>query len=411
MSDPKDTQNIEDLDKQYTDDGPSTEFATLLSESEKEETHREVSTGEKVTGIIQDIRDSVVFVNYGGRSEAALDIQDVKDESGALRYKVGDQIEAYVTSTDGEVQLALSLKNSGREMLQQAYESGIPIEGKVTGFNPGGLVVSVGGVRAFCPMSQIDIQFSEDPAQYAGQTLTFKILELRGRNNVVLSRRACLEEEARKQAEQVRQTLVEGAEMNGKITRLERFGAFVDLGGIEGLIHVSEISHTRVESPGDVLQKGQDVLVKILELKNLGEKNERISLSLKALLEDPWDTVTAQLREGEVVAGKVVSLQNFGAFVELVPGVEGLVHISQISAGKRISKPGEVLSVGQEVKVLVREINRKQRRISLSMRAVEESAQQSAEAEDMAAFKTSQKTQTADAGNAMAEALRKAGLA
>ena len=200
-------------------------------------------------------------------------------------------------------------------------------------------------------------------------------------------------------------------ELTGTVTRLERFGAFVDLGGIEGLVHVSEISHTRVESPGDVLQKGQELRVKILELKDLGKKEERISLSLKAMEADPWDKATEQFKEGDVVTGKVVSTPNFGAFVELAPGIEGLVHISQLSSGKRISKPTEVVSVGQEVQARVQEINRRQKRISLSMRAIEEDATEKAAAEDMAAFKTQQQTQAPSEGdNAMAEALRRAGL-
>ncbi len=410
MNEPNNSHNIEDLDKQYTDEGPSTEFAALLAESDNKGDRKEVAVGEKVTGILQEIGSSVAFVSYGGRSEAAIDTLELKDESGNLKYKTGDTLEAYVASIEGEVRLTLSLKSSNSDLLRQAFESGIPIEGKVTGFNPGGLVVNVSGARAFCPMSQIDTRFCEDPAVYAGQTLTFKILELRGRNNVVLSRRAYLAEENAKQANELRKKLVEGAEMTGVVTRMERFGAFVDLGGVEGLIHVSEIGHTRVENPGDVLQKNQEVRVKILEIKNLGEKNERISLSLKALQEDPWDKLVNQFSEGAIITGKVVSIQNFGAFVELAPGVEGLVHISQLSSGKRISKPGEVVSIGQEVKAVIREINRKQRRISLSMRAVEEDAQQNAEAEDMAAFKSMQQKQTTDVGNAMMEALRKAGL-
>jgi len=410
MSETNDTPNIEELEEKYGDQGPSAEFGAMLEQNEKEGQHREVSAGEKVSGTLQEIGDSVTFVDYGGRSEAAIETQELRNESGDLRYNAGDVIEAFVANTDGEVKLTLSLRGANRQALRQAHESGIPIEGKVTGFNTGGLVVNINGVRAFCPMSQIDVRFCDDPAEYAGQTLTFKILEIRGRNNVVVSRRAFLEEEVRKQADELRATLSEGQDLPGKVTRLERFGAFVDLGGVEGLVHVSEISHTRVEHPRDVLQKSQEVTVRILELKNLGEENERISLSIKALEDDPWEKVTEEFREGDVISGKVVSIQNFGAFVELTPGVEGLVHISQLSAGKRINNPNEVVSVGQEVKAQVREINRRQRRISLSMRALEEDAKQSAEAEDMAAFKSQQKAQVSDGDNSMAEALRRAGL-
>lgn len=411
MNEANESHNIEELDKQYANDGPSKEFAELLAESEQKENHREVTLGEKVTGTLQAMGDSVAFVDYGGRSEASIEMQELRDEDGELKYNSGDVIEAYVVSTEGEVRLTLSMRASSPEMLQQAKDKGIPVEGKVTGFNPGGLVVNISGARAFCPMSQIDMGFVEDPASYAGRTLTFKIMELRGRNNVVVSHRAYLEEENSKKANELRKQLAVDQELTGKVTRLERFGAFVDLGGVEGLVHVSEISHTRVENPNDVLQKGQELRVKILELKDLGGKEERISLSMKAMEADPWDKATEQFKEGDVVTGKVVSTPNFGAFVELAPGIEGLVHISQLSSGKRISKPTEVVSIGQEVQARVQEINRRQKRISLSMRAIEEDATEKAAAEDMAAFKAQQQTQSpSEADNAMAEALRRAGL-
>ncbi|MBT3602813.1 MAG: S1 RNA-binding domain-containing protein [Candidatus Latescibacteria bacterium] len=411
MNESNESPSMEELDKQYTDDGPSKEFADLLAESEEKDNHKEVSVGEKVTGTLQSVGDAVAFVDYGGRSEASIEVLELKDEDGELKYNSGDPIEAYVANTEGEVKLTLSLRVSSPEMLQQAKEKGIPVEGKVTGFNPGGLVVNLGGARAFCPMSQIDMGFVDDPASYAGRTLTFKIMELRGRDNVVVSHRAYLVEENSKLADELRKELAVDQEIVGKVTRLERFGAFVDLGGVEGLVHVSEISYTRVDSPGDVLQKGQELRVKILELKDLGGKEERISLSLKAMEPDPWDKAVEEFREGEIVKGKVVSTPNFGAFVELAPGIEGLIHISQLSSGKRISNPTEVVSVGQEVQARVQEINRRQKRISLSMRAVEEAAEQSAAAEDMAAFKTQQETQApSGADNAMAEALRRAGL-
>lgn len=412
MSETNESQNIEELDKQYTDEGPSKEFAELLAQNDKQDSHRELSVGEKVTGTLQNVSDAVAFVDYGGRSEASIDGQELKDENGDFKYQSGDTIEAYVASTEGEVRLTLSMRTSSREMLQQAKDNGIPVEGRVTGFNQGGLVVNLSGARGFCPMSQIDMGFVEDPASYAGQTLTFKIVELRGRNNVVVSRRAFLEDENRKKADELRKQLAVDQELTGTVTRLERFGAFVDLGGVEGLVHVSELSHTRVETPQEVLQKGQQIKVKILELKDLGGKEERISLSMKALEADPWEKATEAFKEGDVVTGKVVSTPNFGAFVELAPGIEGLVHISQLSSGKRIAKPTDVVSVGQEVQARIQEINRRQRRISLSMRAIEEDAAEKAAAEDMAAFKSQQATQSSSGdGNAMVEALRRAGLA
>ena len=266
-----DAPTVEELDKKYAEDTPDTEFATLLEESDKQN-YREVSTGDKITGTIREIGDSTAFIDFGGRSEGSIDIQELRDESGELKYKTGDTIEAFVANTDGEIRLAFSLRVSSRQLLRQAHQNDMPIAGKVTGFNTGGLVVNIGGLRAFCPMSQIDTGYCDDPASYAGQTHNFKIVELRGRNNVVVSRRAYLEEENRKKADEMRQQLSEGEERTGTITRIERFGSFVDLGGVEGLVHVSEISHTRVENPRSVLKKGEEVRVKIIGLKNLGKK-------------------------------------------------------------------------------------------------------------------------------------------
>lgn len=403
------SDSVEALDKQYAADAPSAEFAALLKESDNQNYHK-VSPGKKITGTIREIGQSSAFIDFGGRSEASIDIRELSDPSGALQYKPGDPLEAFVASTDGEIRLTLSLRASSRQMVRQAHQNDLPIEGKVTGFNSGGLVVNMGGLRGFCPMSQIDTKYCHDPASYAGQILTFKIIELRGRNNVVVSRRAYLREERRKKADETRRQLSEGDERSGVITRIEHFGAFVDLNGVEGLLHVSEISHARVKHPRDVLKKGQEVHVKILGLKNLGKKNERVSLSMKVLKKDPWETVIDRYQVGQVIAGKVVSIQNFGAFVEIEPGVEGLVHISQISSEKRISNPSEVVSVGQGIKAMIREINRRQKRVSLSMRAVEEAARQTAENEDMAAFKSNQARES-QSDNAMAEALRRAGLA
>lgn len=404
-----DSDGVEALDKKYAADAPSAEFAALLDESDVQN-YRTVSPGEKITGTIREIGPSVAFIDFGGRSEASMDSQNLRDKSGALKYEPGDTLEAFVASTDGEIRLTLSLRASTRQMVRRAHQNGMPIEGKVTGFNSGGLVVNVGGLRGFCPMSQIDTGYCHDPASYAGQTLTFKIVELPGRDSVVVSRRAYLRDEIRKKADEVRRQLSEGDERSGVITRIEHFGAFVDLDGVEGLLHVSEISHARVKHPREALKKGQEVRVKILGIKNLGKKRERVSLSLKALEKDPWDKVADRYHTGNVITGKVVSIQNFGAFVELEPGVEGLIHISQFVSGKRIANPGEVVSVGDEIEAMIREIDPRKKRVSLSVRAVEEAARQTAEKEDMAAFKSNQ-PQESQSDNAMAEALRRAGLA
>jgi len=272
--------------------------------------------------------------------------------------------------------------------------------------------VNLGGLRAFCPMSQIELGFCAEPESYAGKTESFKILELKnGGRNIVVSRRAILDEEAAAAGKILRKKLSVGDEIKGRITRIERFGAFVDIGGVEGLVHVSEISHTRVNDPKSVLKTNDEIDVKILNMENLGKDKERISLSMKALLPDPWSEIHETVREGEVITGKIVSLQDFGAFMEVTPGIEGLVHISQISGEKRINKPGEVLTIGQEVQARVQQIDNVQHRISLSIRAVAEHAEQAAAAEDMSEYQAKEKELAGQADNSMAEALRRAGLA
>ena len=404
--------NIDELDRKYVEDGPSKEFANLLEQEKVEPKQKTVKIGERVSGSIQKIDASSAFIDFGGRSEAVIDLQELRDSSGDVSIKEGDTLEAYVSSLEGEIRLTKSLKSSGRQAVRDAFDNGVPIDGRVTGFNKGGLVVNIGGARAFCPMSQIERGFCSDPESYATKTLSFKILELKNSGrNIVVSRRAILDEEAAIAGKALREKLNEGDVIEGRVTRIERFGAFVDIGGVEGLVHVSEISHARVSDPKTVLKSGDEITVKILEMKNLGSDKERISLSMKALLPDPWSNIHETVREGEVVTGKVVSLQNFGAFVEVVPGIEGLVHISQISSGKKISNPSEVLTIGQEVQTRVQQVDKAQHRISLSIRAVAEHAEQAAERQDMTDFKAKEKEFADQADNAMAEALRRAGLA
>lgn len=407
MSEPR---NVQEMDEKYVSDQSSDEFAAMLEEEQDQAPVPVLSVGQRLSGRIRTIDESSVFVDYGGRSEAVVDIQELRDEHGEVSCQVGDNIEAFVASVENEVRLTLSRRTGNVQILRQAYESGIPVDGRVTGFNSGGLVVNLGGRRAFCPVSQIDTGYSKDLASYAGQTLTFKIVEFRGRGrNIVLSRRAHLEAEAARRADELREKLSEGAEVTGSVTRLERFGAFVDLGGVEGLVHISEIAHNRVGHPKDVLRSGDEVNVKILELKDLGGDRERISLSLKALQPDPWDGAIDKFREGEVISGKVVSIQQFGAFVEVLPGVEGLVHVSQL-ARSRVARPADAVSVGQEVRARIRKIDRERKRISLSIRDVQEEEKKAVEVKEVEAFKVKEDTSENKSESVMADALRRAGL-
>jgi small subunit ribosomal protein S1 len=407
MSEPR---NVQEMDEKYVADQSSDEFAAMLEDEQDRAPAPVLSVGQRLSGRIQTMDESSVFVDYGGRSEAVVDIQELRDEHGEVSCQVGDNIEAFVASVENEVRLTLSRRTGNVQILRQAYENGIPVDGRVTGFNSGGLVVNLGGRRAFCPVSQIDTGYSKDLASYAGQTLTFKIVEFRGRGrNIVLSRRAHLEAEAARRADELREKLSEGAEVTGKVTRLERFGAFVDLGGVEGLVHISEIAHNRVGHPKDVLRSGDEVNVKILELKDLGGDRERISLSMKALQPDPWDGAIEKVREGEVISGKVVSIQQFGAFVEVSPGVEGLVHVSQL-ARSRVARPADAVSIGQEVRARIRKIDRERKRISLSIRDVQEEEKKAVEVKEVEAFKVKEDTSENKSESVMADALRRAGL-
>ena len=347
------------------------DFAAMFAESERDKPRaKRPKVGDMVKGKIINIGKEAVFVDLGGKAEGQLDKAEVYDKAGKLLFKVGDEIEARVVSDAGGALMLRTRVSRGPQAsaeLQQAHELGIPVEGTVTEVIKGGVSVDVAGVRGFCPASQLDNRFNEDLAPFVGQKLTFRITRYEPRN-LVLSRRALLEEEQEKLATVTRKRLVPGAVLRGKVVGFKPFGAFVDLGGIEGMLHVSELGFSRVEKPEDVLSLGQELDVAVLKVEP-GEKGERISLSLKALASDPWRDATAQLGEGARVKGTITRLQPFGAFVEIAPGVEGLVHITELGAGRRINHPKEVVSVGQQVEASVLSIDHDKRRLSLSLAA------------------------------------------
>jgi small subunit ribosomal protein S1 len=351
------------------------DFAAMFAESERGKPRaKRPKIGDVIKGKVITIGKEAVFVDLGGKAEGQLEKNQVSDKDGKLLVKVGDEIEARVVSdsnTSGGGVLMLRTKvgrgPQASAELQQAAELGIPVEGTVTEVIKGGLSVDVAGVRGFVPASQIDTRFVEDLAPFVGQKLTFRITRYEPRN-LVLSRRALLEEAQEKLAGETRKRLAPGAVLRGKVVGFKPFGAFVDLGGIEGMLHVSELGFSRVDKPEDVLALGQELDVAVLKIEP-GEKGDRISLSLKALASDPWRDATASLGEGARVKGTVTRLQPFGAFVEIAPGVEGLVHITELGAGRRINHPKEVVSVGQQVEASVLAIDHDKRRLSLSLAA------------------------------------------
>ncbi|HSR96347.1 MAG TPA: 30S ribosomal protein S1 [Kofleriaceae bacterium] len=345
------------------------DFAKMFADSERDAPRgkKRPRVGDPITGKVISIGKDTVFVDLGSKAEGSLERDQVSDPEGKLLVKVGDTIEARVVAdTGGALTLRVKVGRGpeARAELQQAFELGMPVEGNVTEVVKGGVSVDVAGVRGFCPASQLDVRFIDDLATYIGQRLTFRITRYEPRN-LVLSRRVLLEEENAKRATETRKRLEPGAVLRGKVVGFKPFGAFIDLGGIEGMLHISELGYARVERPEDMLSLGQEVDVAVLKIEP-GEKGERISLSLKALASDPWGETAAHLVEGARVRGKVTRLQPFGAFVEIAPGVEGLVHISELGAGRRINHPREVVSVGQEVEAVVLSVDQERRRIALS---------------------------------------------
>jgi small subunit ribosomal protein S1 len=356
------------------------DFAALLAELEREQkgtlAGESPAVGDKVAGTVVAIGEEQVFVDLGGKTEGLMDPAALRGEDGQLTVGVGDAVEAMVTGIDEESGALFLGDQQGRHLhgtaeLEQAYRQQLPVQGRVTGVIKGGLEVQVAGHRAFCPASQIDVRFVEDLAEFVGQHLDFRITKLEGgrKLNLVVSRRMLLEEQQRIQAEALRARLVEGAVLNGTVTSIRDYGAFVDLGGIEGMIHVSELAFHRVKHPSELLSEGQQVEVAVLRIEQTGDpkRPEKIALSMRALARDPWTDVPTRFPVGTRVAGTVTRLQSFGAFVELAPGIEGLVHVSELGADRRVAHPQEVVSPGQRVEALVLALDLEKKRISLSL--------------------------------------------
>ncbi len=352
------------------------DFAALLAEGGPG-THRsgKLRVGQRLTAKVAHLGAEVAFLDLGGKGEGIIDLSELRNDKGEVLVHQGEAIDGYVLSVGGEAGVVITRsvpKGAGREHLHAAMEAKLPVEGTVTGQNKGGLEVDLGGLRAFVPASQVDVRFVEDQSQFVGQKLKFLIVELRG-GNAVLSRRALLEDERKHQAVELRKKLEVGAALEGTITSVRDFGAFVDLGGLEGLIHVSELSHARVAHAQDVVKSGQKVRVQVLRIDPPKDKDgERIALSLRALEQDPWDAHIGQITEGMKLQGKVARLQPFGAFVELFPGVDGLVHVSAL-ANKHVNHPREVVQEGEQIWVQVESIDAAQHRVSLR-RITEEEA-------------------------------------
>lgn len=290
---------------------------------------RSFADGQTVEGTVVAIQRDVAFLDIGGKSEATIDLEELKDSEGNVEVQAGERVQAVVVSTEGGLKLSRRLARGAvaREQIVEAFQSGLPVEGKVARAIKGGFEVRVAGQRAFCPMSQIDVQRTADAAAHVGRVYTFRITECKGGGkDLVISRRALLLEAERAKAEEVRASIEPGATLKGRVVSVRDYGAFVDLGaGVQGLLHVSEMSWARVTNPAEVVKPGDEITVKILRIDEGGKK---IALGLKQLQQDPWETVAQRYAAGQTHQGKVSRLADFGAFVELEPGIEALAHVS-----------------------------------------------------------------------------------
>jgi small subunit ribosomal protein S1 len=338
-------------------------------------TIKPINEGDVVGGEVVRIDKDEVLVDIGYKSEGVIPATELsirRSVDPATEVSLGDRVDALVlTKEDAEGRLILSKKRARFEKawrrIEAAAESGEPVDGTVIEVVKGGLILDL-GVRGFLPASLVDIRRVHNLDEFMGQQLECKVIELnRSRNNVVLSRRAVLEEERKEVRQQILGRLQPGQIVEGKISNIVDFGAFVDLDGIDGLIHISELSWSHVNHPSEVLSIGDTVRVKVLDIDR---DRQRISLGLKQTQEDPWQRVLDSYSSGDVLEGKVTKVVAFGAFVEIVPGVEGLVHISEL-AEHHVESPSEVVSPGDEVRVKILEIDEERRRISLSIKRVD----------------------------------------
>ncbi len=348
---------------------PDDDFGAMLEASLRAERKR-LSVGERVRATVVQVGQERLMLDLGGGQDGLMELGQFDDDEARASVKEGDVIEAYVLGFENRV-ADLGLKPGrgmgrgagGRAALEDASRTGLPVEGVVVEVNKGGYVVEIAGARCFCPLGAMDVRRIEDPSTLIGQKLAFRVTEMKGPRDVVLSRRALLEEENARRAAETREQLRVGARLAGTIVNVRDFGAFVDLGGIQGLVPASELGHGW-RDPHEAVRLGQSVHVEVLAIEQ-DKGRERITLSMKALQDDPFTHAPEHLQPGLIVAGRVTRVQPFGAFIEIVPGVEGLIHVSAF--GRRIGHPSDVVRPEQIVAVRIEGVDAVARRISLHL--------------------------------------------
>ena len=360
-------EEFEDLDEMETG-GPSQEMREIYEES-----LRDILEGDIVKGTILEVRDDVAMVDIGYKSEGLISLREFRGPSGEMTAKVGDVVDVYLEQReDSDGLIVLSREKAEKikiwEELSEVYEKGAPISGTILGRTKGGLIVDI-GVRAFLPGSQVDLRPVRDLDKLIGKAFPMKIIKLnQKRGNIVLSRRELLEEERKHLKEDTLATLGDGKHIKGKIKNITEYGAFVDLGGLDGLLHITDMSWGRIGHPSELFQVGDEIEVVVLKFDRT---NERVSLGYKQRLPDPWEAVEQRYPVGTKFKGKVVSMTDYGAFIELEQGVEGLVHISEMSWTQRVKHPSKVVAIGDMIEVVVLDVDRTNKRISLGMRQAE----------------------------------------
>lgn len=347
------------------------DFAALFEESQKS---NPLVVGETVEGTVVKITRDSVFVDIGFKSEGEIDINEFKDFDGEVTVKPGDKVTVVFESPEdssGRVRLSKEKADAihAWDKLAEIEEKDETLEGVVLSKIKGGMVVNIGGVRAFLPGSQIDLKPIKSLDKLIGKKFKFKILKLnRAKGNVVISRRSILEKEREEKRSELLQNLTEGQVVEGVVKNITDYGAFIDLGGIDGLLHITDMTWGRINHPSEVVALGQNLKIVVLKFD---QGNQKVSLGLKQLTNDPWEEVPEKFPVGSRVKGKVVNITDYGAFIELEEGVEGLVHVSEMSWGKKLKHPSKVVNVGDAIEAVVLEIDSNNRRISLGMKQIE----------------------------------------
>jgi len=341
------------------------DFAALFEASLKE--NKRYERGQKVEGTIAAFGQGIAFVSIGGKSEAQIDLNELKDDEGDVEFNVGDHIQAVVVSTAGGIQLSRKGVREAASLreIEDAYASGLAVEGKVEKQVKGGYEVRIAKARAFCPLSQIDSVRTEDPAVHEGRSYTFLITEFReGGRSIVVSRRKHLEAEQKLRAAEMRSSIVPDAVLQGRVASVTDFGAFIDLGGIQGLLHVSDMSWSRIGNPGELVAVGDHVTVKVLKVDPATDK---ISLGLKQLQGDPWATAGSTYAVGQLHTGRVTRVADFGAFVEIAPGIEALAHASTFPPTGRPGSWKKTVTPGQTVSAEILSVDPAAKRIGVAL--------------------------------------------